>query len=80
MKSGNVILCPKVSYFPPMDYLSERLRDKLLDKGLGGVLFESLDTLLKETDRLREGGDSGSAAGLGLGLYYFPRHYGSCLR
>ena len=52
-----------------MDYLSERLRGKLLDKGLGGVLFENLDTLLKETDRLREGGDSGSAAGLGLGLY-----------
>lgn len=69
MKSGNVILCPKLSYFPPMAYLSERLRGKPLDQGLGGVLFENLDTLLKETDRLREGGDSGSAAGLGLGLY-----------
>lgn len=69
MESGNVILCPTLSYFSPMDYLSEHLRGKPLDEGLGGMLFENLDTLLKETDRLREGGDSGSAAGLGLWLH-----------
>ena len=76
---GNVIHCPNLLYFPPMDHLSERLRSNPLGKGLGGVLFENLVTLLKETDRIREVRDSGSAAGLGLGLYYFPHHYGSCL-